>query len=115
MFMAKEYIILLCCNLAIAIVLSLFHPAFQDLTLLCMLAVAETYVEKKCPINMLWSQIKLPPYDLNDLQITSEFKNRLGTGRFSTCLRGHKSYGLRPASVLWHHRPMSAGHPILHG
>ena len=31
---------------------------------------------------MLWSQKKLTTYDFSDLQITSEFDNRQGTGRF---------------------------------
>ena len=31
---------------------------------------------------MLWSQIKLTTYDFSDLQITGEFDNRPGTGRF---------------------------------
>jgi len=30
---------------------------------------------------MLWSQIKLTPHDLSDLQITGEFDNRPGTYR----------------------------------
>ena len=31
---------------------------------------------------MIRSQIKLTPYDFSDLQITGEFDNRPGTGRF---------------------------------
>ena len=31
---------------------------------------------------MLWSQIKLTPYDFSDLQITGEFKNGRSSGRF---------------------------------
>ena len=31
---------------------------------------------------MLWSHIKLTPYDFSDLQITGECDNRPGTGRF---------------------------------
>jgi len=31
---------------------------------------------------MLWSQIKLAPYNFSDLQITGEFDNQPGTGRF---------------------------------
>jgi len=31
---------------------------------------------------MLWSQIKLTPYDFSDLQTTGDFNNRPGTRRF---------------------------------
>jgi len=38
---------------------------------------------------MLWSQLKLKPDDLSDLQITGELENRSGTGRvlrFFSCV-----------------------------
>jgi len=38
------------------------------------------------PILMLWSQSKLPLYDYNNLQNTSEFRNRLVTGFLSSFL-----------------------------
>ena len=49
----------------------------------------------------LWSQIKLTPYDVSDLQFTHTFDNCQGTGRFWRIflLRGHISYGRQPASV----------------
>jgi len=48
---------------------------------------------------LLWSQIKLSPYDFNDLQITGEFENRPGTVRIVTlflCVHAYsKSTGRR--------------------
>jgi len=51
---------------------------------------------------MLWSQIKLKSYDFTDLHITGEFDNRPGTRRFfkNFLMRGHISYGRRPASYM---------------
>jgi len=48
---------------------------------------------------MLWSQIKLTSYDFSDVHITGEFNNRPGTIFKNFLLRGHISYGHRPASV----------------
>jgi len=51
---------------------------------------------------MLWSQIKPTSYDYSDLHISSEFDNRPGIGGFfkKFLLRGHISYGRRPASYM---------------
>jgi len=75
---------------------------------------------------MLWSQIKLTPYDFSDLQITGEFDNWPSTGRFLkkfTCVVTYRtgagqrlynynhisrcpvgnlttSYGARPAGIV---------------
>ena len=48
---------------------------------------------------MLWSQIKLTPYDFSDLQITGDFDNRPGTGHFlkifSCVVTNHMGAGRR--------------------
>ena len=63
---------------------------------------------------MLWSQIKLTTCDFSDLQITSEFDNRPGTGRF---LRNSLAWShiIRAAAGvgIWYHLLMPGWTPYV--
>ena len=67
---------------------------------------------------MLWSQIKLTPYDFSDLLIDGVFENRPGTGRFLTfflCVVTFRTGAGRRLYMITSADARSAFLEILHG